>query len=160
MKRTITVLLCLALCSVIFASCGKNSPKVGNDNGKLKPTEAVDIEKLQPDDDFAGDFKNEGYTAHIEKDENGEMSVTIKSIPKDKVGYEWTMSGFFSDEYYRINYDNAVKSVIGYDEKGNEKDRTAEYENGAGRIAFSDADHFTWNNSMETTENNNEFIRQ
>lgn len=157
MKRAIVIILAVALCVCVLCSCNKKNPD-GSDN--LKPTEPINIEELVPDEDFVGDYKNDDYTAHVEKSDGGEMVVTIKSAPKDGVGYEWVIQGFFSDETYRVNYTDAVKYTVSYNSNGKEKSRETEYENGAGRITFADTEHFTWNNSMENIEGSNEFIKQ
>lgn len=119
----------------------------------------MNYEELVPDEDFVGDYKNDGYTAHVEKDENGEMVITVKSVVKEGVGYEWILKGYFSDETYRVNYTDAVKYVISYKSDGSEKSRETEYSNGAGRITFADTGHFTWTNSIEKLEGSNEFAK-
>ncbi len=143
MKKMTAIILSLMLCVCVFSACAKGNTSKEATNDKLQPTEAADIEKLQPDEVFTGDFKNEQFTAHIEKNENDEIVVTIQS---EEQKAQWTMSGYFGYETYRVNYDNAVKSV-----KGNAE---MEYENGDGRIQFTDSDHFIWENGMESIENN------
>ena len=160
MKRIITLLLCLAVISTVLTACSKGQGGSNTDVEKLKPTETVDAGKLQPDEDYTGDYANDEYTAHIEKDENGEMTVLIRSKAEDGAFYEWTMSGYFSEEHSRINYDNAVKYLVSLNNKGREKNRSAEYENGAGRISFTDTGHFVWNDSMEAGKENTEFERK
>ena len=162
MKKLVTILLCAAVCCCVFGACAKNSNKnnIADNTDLLQPTTAVDIEKLQPDEDFTGDYKNDNYTAHIEKNAEDEMVITIKSAPKDGVGYEWVIKGFFSAETYRVHYSDAVKTVITYNKKGGEKSRKEEYNYGAGRIQFSDDKHFVWNNSVERLDGSNEFAKQ
>ena len=159
MKKLITVLLCVAVCGCIFGGCAKKNNAAGNTD-LLQPTTAIDIEKLQPDEDFVGDYKNDDYTAHIEKNENDEMVITITSVPKDGIGYEWVITGYFANETYRVNYSDAVKSVITFNKKGAEKSRKEEYNYGAGRIQFSDDSHFEWHNSVERLEGSNQFAKQ
>ena len=118
------------------------------------PEASVPPEELRPDNDFAGLFANDAYTALIRKNENGEMQVTIASATADPALSEWTMSGFFSDESYRIRYADAVKSLITFDAGGTETGRETVYENGSGTIRFSDPNHFLWDNDTEPIENN------
>lgn len=99
----------------------KRPIKNGDSAEKLKPTKSVDIEKLVPDEDFAGDYKNDDYSAHIEKNDECEMVITISSEAKDGIGYEWVIKGFFGDETYRINYTDAEKFKISYNSSGAEK---------------------------------------
>ena len=161
MKKIIALAMVSVLCICVFCACSKkNGDK--NDNSSydvLKPTEEVNIEELVPDEDFVGDYKNDDYTAHVEKDENSEMVITVRSVVKDGTGYEWVLRGYFSDEYYRVNYTDAVKYAVSYKTDGSEKSRETVYENGAGRISFADTGHFTWSNSMETLEGSNEFAK-
>ena len=143
MKRFFAVILSFLICACFFTACSKNK-EVIDENDIIKPTEAVDVEKLKPDEEFAGDFKSKDCTAHIEKNGEGEMTVTIKSAVKDGVCTEWKMSGFFGDKSYRIIYDNCLKATVKYSKDGKEKSRQNEYENGSGIIQFSDGDKFSW----------------
>ena len=122
------------------------------------PDLTIPPESLRPDDDFTGLFSNGEYNALITKNDGDEMAVAIVSAKPDKTGCEWTMSGYFSDENYRIRYSNAVKTVITYGKDGSEASRVTEYENGSGVIQFSDTGAFTWINNMEPIEKN-EFIK-
>ena len=158
MKKAITVLISFILCVALLSACSGNKDVVIKSE-KLSPTEAIDAEKLKADEDFAGDFKSDIYTAHIEKDKNGEMVVTIRSAVKNNIGYEWKISGFFANETYRINYTEATKYVITYKSDKTEKSRKKEYEGGSGRIQFSDSNSFKWNNDMEKLESDKEFER-
>ena len=102
MKRIIAITLSLLLCACVFGACAKNPSDKNAVNEKLQPTEKVNAESLLPDETFIGDFKNEKYSALIEKNENDEMVITIIS---EENNTQWTMSGYFGYETYRINYD-------------------------------------------------------
>ena len=163
MKKFLALLLSLVLCLGFFSACAKGDGTTDSSNNTdtkiLQPTEAVDPETLLPDEDFTGDYQNETYTAHIEKNDAEEMVVTITTAVTDGTATAWQMSGFFGDETYRINYDNAVKAVITYDSSGAEKSRENEYEDGVGRIQFTDSEHFTWHNGMEVLDDESEFVK-
>ena len=118
------------------------------------PEGTIPPEALQPDNDFAGLYVNDAYTALIVKGENGEMQVTIASASADPAVSEWTMSGFFSDENYRIRYGNAVKALVTYGADGAIASREIEYEQSSGMIQFSDPDHFLWTCDTEPIEKN------
>lgn len=156
MKKGIILLLILVLITAFFG-CSKGSNIIGE--RALKPTEAVDEKDLIPTDEFYGTFKNSDYTMVIEKTDNEEMHVSVKSAPKNNVGYEWDFSAAFSISTYRINYTDAVKTKVTYDKNGKETSRSTEYNNGVGRIQFSDKDNLKWENSMDSL-NNNKFTRQ
>ena len=161
MKKILAIIFAAALCFTVLCSCSKkdNANNSADRSDRLKPTENINIEELVPDEDFVGDYKNDDYTAHVEKNDGGEMVITIKSAPKDGTGYEWVIQGFFSDETYRVNYTDAVKYMVAYSSSGNERSRETVYDNGAGRITFTDTEHFIWNNSMEILEGSNEFTK-
>ncbi len=148
MKKAISLLICAALCVCIFSGCSKIGD--ASKDVKLKPTEPVNAEDLIPENEFIGTYKNKDYTATVEKNEDGVFTVSIKSAVKDNKNAEWTLSGYFSSETYRINYTDAVKTVITYDRNGKETERKNEYENGMGRIQFTSDGDLIWNNSLDS----------
>ena len=147
MKKAITVLLSAVLLVCIFGACAKSDDIIGDK--KLKPTESVNIEDRLEEDEFIGTYANEDYTMTVEQGENGMLKVVVKTPVKDRVSYEWQFGGYFSRETYRINYTQGVKTVISYDKDGNETGRETEYDDGVGRVQFSDSKALQWNSSLD-----------
>lgn len=152
MKKIMAALVCLALCPFIFGACGETK----DEEKETEPATETVISPadFQSEEDFVGTFKNEEYTAHLKKNADDEMEISIKSAVKDGKSCEWTMSGYFSTINYKVICDNTVKTIVTYNSTGKEKSRETEYKNGSCKIVFSDSDHFIWENGMEEIGNN------
>ena len=157
MKRALILLLSVMLCACFLASCSKGDVGIGDI--ELKPTKAVNAEDLISAEKFIGSFSNKEYKMTVQNAEKGLVHVTIKSKIKKNVSYEWEIEAFFSEQTYRINYTDAIKTVVKYDKNGNETNREEMYNNGVGRIQFSDSDNLTWQNSVDNIKTN-QFTRQ
>ena len=161
MKKQTLYFISLMLCAVLCAGCAegtgggdaREAEIYENTVEMLAPSESVsEIESL-PEESFYGDFANDSYTAHIEEDEDGNTVIIISSGIENAKRTEWTITGFIGSENLRMNYTDALKETITVDSSGNDTDRETDYENGVGRIQFSDADHFEWENSYESVDN-------
>ena len=63
---------------------------------------------------------------------------------------EWDMSGTFDTETLTVNYDNAVRKNIVFNEDGSVASETTVYENGKGSFTFSEGDlTLVWNDEQE-----------
>lgn len=157
MKKNFAAILILTLCLLLFTACGESNEDTSTKDEASPATvdeATVAPEDFRADNEFAGDYSNDEYTAQIVKNANEELSVTITSTVQDGKSCEWTMSGYLSDVSYKMIYDNAVKTVITYNSEGKEKSRETEYESGSGKLVFDDNNGFTWYNGMENIENN------
>ena len=157
MKKTIASLLILTICLFLFTACGKTDNEESTaDEAHIATADEATIaqEDFRADNEFTGDYENDEYTAHIVKDSNDELNITISSSISDKKSYTWTMSGYLSDISYKVIYDNCVKTLVNYNSQNEVKNRETEYENGSGKIIFNDNNGFTWSNGMENIENN------
>ena len=156
MRRSAVLLTTVLMFALICTACSdtsSNGTAYTIETRMFKPTEASDKKGIISKENFFGDFKNDTYTAHIQKKEDNEdedaIIITIQSKIVDKERYEWTMSGYFSEVSMRINYTKAQKDIVKVDSFGNEIEKTVDYINGMGRIQFSDIDHFEWENNYE-----------
>ena len=100
---------------------------------------------------FLGVYRNSGYTVNVEQAPDGELTFTVTAEPDGNVGYEWTITGYYSGDTYRVNYKDAVKEEITYSEDGAETGRKTVYENGIGRMQFSDDGALLWQNETEAS---------
>ena len=157
MKKIISIILCCVLCTCVFAAC---SAQKANNDIVLKPTEKIDTSNLLPEDNFLGTYKNDDYTAVITKDEDGKFNIVITSKIEKAKGDEWQIKGWFSETTYRVNYKNAVKYNVSYDNTGKETKRAAEYENGLGRIQFDEKGSLKWTNEMEPLSGSDTLSKQ
>ena len=161
MKKFTLFFITLMACSLIFAGCSSGSAAKETYESYEISTELLtpaaetgEARKALTEEDILGKYANDTYTAAIEEDEFGDITITILSDAENKQRSEWTMQGFLSNESLRINYTSAQKDVITVDASGNEMSRETEYTNGAGRLQFSDADHFEWQDSLDPAADN------
>ena len=161
MKKIICVVLCAVLSACALAGCSKggNSQK-SKDADNLFPSESVNYDKLTPIYEFAGTYKNDDYTVVVELESDQILKFTV-TTNKNKDGRvdEWQMTGYFSDQTYRVNYNQAVKYTVDFDENGEEKQRTAEYENGSGRMQFAEGNKLFWEHDTQKLEGNTELTK-
>ncbi len=168
MKKTIIVSAVIIILACVFTGCESNTANK-EDESTVTVIDAADIiaadttikpEDVGTEDNYFGTFANEDYTLSIEADESGMMNFTIKSAIKDNKADQWSFKGYYSTESNIVNYSNAVRSEISYDKNGSEKSNTTVYEDGAGRIIFTDTDHIVWKSSSDRLDGNNEFVRE
>lgn len=162
MKKALCVLLCVALTVCIFAGCSMGDGKSAEQEkfDSLKPTESVNYDDLIPIYEFVGTYTNDDYSVVV-KQESDQILTFIVTTNKndDGTGYEWQMTGYFSDQTYRVNYTEAVKYAVTFDKNGDETDRTAEYEIGSGTMQFTDSDKLFWENDTERLDDSIELAR-
>ena len=171
MKKMIAALtLCFAVCACLFAACKKEPPApTGTDASTAAPTSGTETETEPapteeetdgaenesegnvPAKAFLGVYRNSGYTVNVEQAPDGELTFTVTAEPDGNVGYEWTITGYYSGDTYRVNYKDAVKEEITYSEDGAETGRKTVYENGIGRMQFSDDGALLWQNETEAS---------
>ena len=98
---------------------------------------------------FLGTYRNSDYTVNVEQAPDGELTFTVTGKPDGNVGYAWTITGYYSGDTYRVNYRDAVKEEITYSEDGAETGRKTVYENGIGRMQFTDDGALLWQDETE-----------
>ena len=161
MKKALCVILCAMLTACVFAGCSKESKSAEQEKfDSLTPSESVNYDELIPIYEFVGTYTNDDYTVVVEQESDQILSFTVTTNKKDgNTGYEWQMTGYFSDQTYRVNYTEAVKYAVTFDKNGDETDRTAEYENGSGTMQFTDSDKLFWENDTERLDGSIELAR-
>ena len=159
MKKLLSLLICATLIVCVLAGCAKSNERTQDELDALRPSESVNYEELMPIDEFPGTFQNDEYTVVAEQVSDQIMKFTVTSAITDDKGYEWQMSGYFSEQTYRINYTDSAKYAVTYDENGQEISRTAEYENGSGRMQFDGKDKLLWNENYENRDGKIELER-
>ena len=123
------------------------APAEEKTDGKENESEGTaDVKK------FLGTYINNAYTVNVEQAPDGELTFTVTDKPDDSVGYEWTITGFYNGDTYRVNYSDAVKTKITYNENGTEAGRETVYGNGIGRMQFTDDGALLWENENEAEE--------
>lgn len=98
---------------------------------------------------FLGAYRNSDYTVNVEQAPDGELTFTVTGKPDGNVGYEWTITGYYSGDTYRVNYKDAVKEEITYGEAGAETSRKTVYGNGIGRMQFTEDGALLWEDETE-----------
>ena len=159
MKKALCVLLCVALTVCIFAGCSKGDGKSAEQEkyDNLTPNESANYDDLIPIYEFVGTYKNDDYTVAVEQESDQILKFTVTTNKNEKgSGYEWQITGYFSDQTYRVNYSEGVKYTVTFDKNGKETGRAAEYENGSGRMQFTDSNKLFWENDTERLDGNTE----
>ena len=159
MKKILIIAL-TALVSLSFCSCSdvEKSEQMTVERPEL--SKSADPEKLLPESEFGGVYKNNDYTVKAVQGDDGLFTFTVVSAKKNNRIYKWKMTGYFGAQTYRVSYTDARKINITYFKNGKEKSRETVYKNGAGRFEFKDANTLVWENSMEPIDGSNEFVRK
>ena len=158
-KKLLCVLLCVVISACVFTSCTTSGSKAQKKYDSLVPSESVNYDELIPIYEFAGIYANDAYTIVAEQESDQIMTFTVTTNDNDGKGYEWQMMGYFSDQTYRVNYTESVKYSVTFDKNGKEIGREKEYENGSGRMQFTEKNELFWEDNNEVLDGNNELKR-
>lgn len=126
--------------------------KDGDPAPTLTPAEQYEREAVRSADEMAGVYRGGTYTAEVKKTAEDELTFTVTSAPVESRGYRWTISGFFAADTIRVNYTDAKKSTVYYNDAGQILREETEYENGLGRMQFTGDGALLWMDEMEATE--------
>lgn len=158
MKKTLCLIAVLVLALSMFAACNKKddtktttetTTKAVAEETSEATTEAVADDGQNPVMNFIGVYQNDrcSITVSAKGDEDAEFVVEWGSSATELT--KWTMSGYFDADTLRVNYTNAVKTNLVYDENGEVTSEEVEYEDGAGRIQFHDDGTLSWEDQKE-----------
>jgi hypothetical protein len=165
MKKLLCLIVVLVLALSMFAACQK---KAENEVATTEATtEAVTeaTEEVNDDDgqnpvmNFIGVYQNDRCTITVGAKGNEDAEFVIEWGSSATETTKWTMSGYFDADTLRVNYSDAVKTNLVYDENGEVTSEEVEYEDGAGRIQFHDDGTLSWedHNEEEQLVGNNLF---
>lgn len=170
LKKTIALVLACVLCLALFAACGKSEapiqePSASEQNGTApaeKPaseepatdepsSEGMTTQEATPlqFEDLAGNYVSGRCNITVETGENNEVKISVHWGGSAFESYDWTMSGDYDADTWRVNYTNGVKTLTVFDESGNEVESKTEYEDGYGRIQFVSANQLVWQDEYE-----------
>lgn len=159
MKRLLIIAL-TALVVLSFCACAEE--KENNSIKVKKPTiaETIAPEKLLPESEFGGVYKNKDYTVKAVQGKDDLFTFTVESVKKSNQINKWKMTGYFGAQTYRVSYTDARNIKITYSKNGKEKSCETVYTNGAGRFEFKDTKTLIWENSMELLDGSNKLVRK
>ena len=106
---------------------------------------------------FVGDYVDDRCTITVEADGDTDAKITVTWASSAEEVTEWTMSGLFDPDTFRVNYSDCVKKTTVYDENGHVVSENIDYENGYGRIQFND-DTLTWQDEQEPEHAQMQFV--
>ncbi|MBQ4207382.1 MAG: hypothetical protein II621_03680 [Clostridia bacterium] len=146
MKKAVSLLLACVLCLALFAACGKTETPAGEpDSEEHTVSEATPVTF----EEIAGNYVCGRCNITVETGENNEVKISVHWGSSALEFYDWTMSGVYDADTWRVNYTNGVKTLTVFDESGNETESKTEYEDGYGRIQFVSANQLMWQDEYE-----------
>ena len=146
LKRTICLLLAGVLCLVLLAACGKTETPAAEPTGEEHTvTEATPVTF----EDIAGNYVCGRCNITVETGENNEVKISVHWGSSAFEFYDWTMSGVYDADTWRVNYTDGVKTLTVFDESGNETEARTEYKDGCGRIQFVSDKQLLWQDEKE-----------
>ncbi len=122
------------------------------------PAETVPFETAAKDDfqnpvmNFIGNYTAGAYTVTVGAVGDTDAEITVTRNNEDGTVTEWTMSGTFNPDVFRINYSDSVKKTVTYNENGEVSTENVEYEDGVGRIQFHDDYSLSWQDEQEADD--------
>ena len=93
---------------------------------------------------FIGEYQCDRAHALVECLGNDEAMITIEWGSSASELARWIITGRLDTDTLTIGYSGVTKSIVTYDDKGEEKSQEPEYEDGTGTITFNDDGTFTW----------------
>ena len=141
--RTLTVVLTAAVLLLSFAACADRA--ADSENGQS----SVNQDGQNPVMNFVGEYSADRCFIIVEAD--GETDAKISAVWANSADEtaEYTMSGRFDPETYRINYSDGEKKIVKYDDTGAVTEETVVYSDGVGRIQFYDNNTLAWQDEQE-----------
>lgn len=133
MKKKIAV--CLALSAALFCT-----PVFAESVSVPEETAAYEEDTQNPVMNYVGEYVAGRGIMKIECEGDSEGKVFVSWGSSAWEHSEWEMSGPFDSESKTLTYENCVKRDIAFNDDGETETETVVYENGTGRITFTDAD--------------------
>ena len=106
--------------------------------------EAGESDGQNPVMSFIGEYQSGRAHARVEADGTDNAIITIDWGGSARSLARWVIKGKFDSDTLTVNYTDCVKSVIVYNDDGELKSETTEYENGTGSVTFGENSTFTW----------------
>lgn len=98
---------------------------------------------------FIGSYVCDRARALVECEGMEDARITIEWADSVSSLGRWVMSGRFDAETLTMEYDSCVRSFVEYKENGEIANETVEYENGTGKIVFTEDLTFTWHSDND-----------
>jgi hypothetical protein len=100
-------------------------------------------------EDTLGDYVCGRCNITVEAGDEGDLKFSIHWGGSAFESYDWTMSGYYDADTWRVNYTGAVKTLTVFDEDGNETESKVEYDDGYGRMQFVSDNQLLWQDEVE-----------
>lgn len=150
-KFILFALVSMMMISAAACDTGKDS---GSDNSQAV-SDAAGKETI----DYSGEYIEtiaQRASITVTKSEKG-YDVWIRWPDSVDVAVNWTFTGTFDDSGI-LTYTNCEKTIIKFDEDGNDTAKT-EYSDGTGKLVFAD-NALTWQDDKEDAGSDYQFARQ
>ena len=139
-KRLIEIFLTFALLVMALAGCGKGG----------ETTPETDEDTQNPVMNFVGEYY--AGRAHMLVGAEGAdgAKITIHGGSSAWESTEWTINGKIDTETLTVEYTDAVRKELVYNDSGELDKETVVYEDGKGRVVFNGEDYtITWEDDTE-----------
>ena len=93
---------------------------------------------------FVGNYSSGRASAMVEADGMTDARITIRWGSSAWESATWVMSGRFDPDLLTVNYVNCAETVTTVDDDGNVTSEVTEFEDGTGRVVFSEDGTFLW----------------
>lgn len=162
MKKMLSMLLVFAMIFALAACASKSAPEApetpaAEPETSNAPTAAEDGQN--PVMNYIGNYACDRASMLIEADgaDSTKISVTWGSSAFEHS--EWVMTGTFDADTLRIAYSDCTRKDVAFSEDGSSESETVVYENGSGRIIFSeDGASLTWEDDEEQMADGMTFV--
>lgn len=140
MKKWISLILAV-LMALTLTAC---------DGGKAPVGSARQEDGQNPVMNYVGTYGSGRATVLVEASEADSAKITVSWSSSAAERSEWVMSGRFDPETLTMVYQDCVKTDVVLNEDGSVASNIVVYENGTGRIVFSQTGaSLTWEDEME-----------
>ena len=102
---------------------------------------------------FIGEYQCERAHALVECSGTDEAQITIEWGSSASELARWIIVGRLDTGTLTVAYSGCTKSIVTFDENGEEVSQVPEYEDGSGTIVFNDDGTFTWHEDQSEYEN-------
>ena len=148
MKKTlIASLISVAVLATMItvSACSTTKPAVP---AAQEPAAEIINDGQNPTMNFIGNYYNGRTCINVEPEGTNDAKITVTWSSSYDSKAVWTMSGFFNEETTSVSYDNGIKKMVTYNEKGEVISEETLDTNCKGVFVF-DNDGVTWDEQNE-----------
>ena len=138
---------------VTVASCATNADNNAATNAIQETTTEINNDGQNPVMNFIGNYYGGRACINVEPEGTNDAKITVTWSSSYDQKAVWTMSGFFNEETTSVAYNNGIKKIVTYNEKGEVISEEVDSTNCKGVFVF-DNDGVTWDEQNEHIADN------